>query len=114
MLKMRQITEKTVMVFLSNENTTIKMSDTNVTCVDGKDKALYLHGSIIAMRNIKTGVVKLNNKGYTTNTTKERLNGILELLNRSEDKIYQTQGSWFWGNKKDKREYPYNTWVTLK
>ena len=104
---MRKVTEQTVRAFFNGEKKSI--GNTVVTVVDG-ETALSLHGNIIALRDSK-GVVQINNKGYTTNTTKERLNGILSYLNN--DYIKQIKGEWFIVSDGEKTEFPYAEWVTL-
>ena len=103
---MRKVTKETVIAFLNK--TSKKVGNTVVTVVDG-ETALSLHGNIIALN--KDGVIQINNKGYETNTTKERLNGLLEMLD--EPKIYQSNFSWYRDIDGVKTEFPYNEWVTI-
>lgn len=111
---MRQVTEKTASVFLQNDATTISMSNTNVThCNSADEKAMFLHGNCIAFHDLKRGVVEISNAGWESNTTKERLNGILELLNRPE-RIFQNKGTWYIGkSRKECKEFPYNKMVCV-
>jgi len=83
---MRKITQQAVRAFYANEvfnsaNTKVTTSGQgNVTC-------LWLHNSIIA--RIDNGLISINPQGYTTNTTKERLNGLNNV------NIYQKDFSWY-------------------
>lgn len=66
------------------------------------DKVLYLlWGHPIAILDTKANVLKVNDCGYQTQTTKERLNGVMPAH------IYQRDFEWYWGydskTKKDIR-----------
>jgi len=57
---------------------------------------LRLHGNLIA-RFVNVGEqprVELYDAGWTSATTKERLNGVLQVFN-SQWRIYQLQGNWY-------------------
>ena len=73
---------------ISTNNTVIKESN------GGDIFEFYLHGHGICLADIKEGSVKLNNRGYRTQTTKRRMNQILEEL-ESTWEVYQVQGEWF-------------------
>ena len=114
---MRQVTEKSVAVFLSNDSATISMGNTQVTfCESADEKALLLHGHCIALHNLKTGKIEISNCGYDTNTTKERLNGVI-LMSDAENTsgIYQEKGVWYWKgrNKQNRQEFPYNEMTAI-
>ena len=86
---------------------TIEATEAFVNCVDfkknntvvtscGESSKMVLHGNTIAIKNSKN--IKLSNCGYYTQTTKERLNGILSALNLGC--IKQKNGKWFFnGNE---------------
>ena len=94
---MRQITKDIVEAFLKGK----RLSISN-TMTDGK--YIYLFGNKIVKRG-KNRSLLINNCGYITPTTKERLNGLLEYV--SKDKIHQFNSEWYWqGNI-----FPYNQWV---
>ena len=98
---MRQITKDIVEAFLKGK----RLSISN-TMTDGN--SIYLFGNKIASVEGKRLVPRslfINNCGYITATTKERLNGLLEYL--SQVKIHQFNFEWYWqGNI-----FPYNQWV---
>ena len=80
---MRQITQQAIAAFYANKD--FKSGNTRVTVVEG-NSYLLLHGSCIAKR--ENGIVSINPQGYTTTTTKERLNGL--------HGVHITQRSFIW------------------
>jgi hypothetical protein len=64
---MRQITKQAVAAFMNGYN--FKSGNTEV-----RDNAMYLHGNKIA--EWRDGELWITNAGWSSNTTKERLNGI--------------------------------------
>jgi hypothetical protein len=63
--------------------------------VDSERVLLKLHGNVIASESVKTGAIVIFDAGWQTNTTKERLNGLLAMLPSSKYK-YITQKQWRW------------------
>jgi len=63
---------------------------------------LKLHGNEIARKDSATGLIEINNCGWETNTTKERLNGL-------GAGISQSNFTWY----KDGEVFPSNEWVKL-
>jgi len=55
---------------------------------------IYLHGHQIAAVDHNLKAVKLSSCGYTTNTTKSRLNAILEEV-KYGCKVFQKNWNWF-------------------
>ena len=104
---MRKVTEQTVQAFFNGTKKTV--GNTTVTVVDG-ETAMALHGNIIAIRSAE-GVVKINNKGYDTPTTKERLNCILSRCNNSY--IQQKNFAWLYTVDGKTSDFPYAEWVTI-
>ena len=80
---MRKITELASKAFWDNEY--FKLDNTMVL-----NGVMQLHRTNIAV--YADGVLTLNTDGYRTNTTKERLNGLLRWVDR---KIYQKKGIWY-------------------
>ena len=104
---MRKITEETAVAFIAGVSK--RISNTVVKVNDG-ETALSLHGNVIAIRT-KNGI-EINNKGYTTNTTKERLNGILAYLNKGH--IRQIKYQWYLISPDGKKsKFPDNEWVKI-
>ena len=56
--------------------------------------SVYLHGHLIATFDHNLKAVKLSSCGYTTNTTKSRLNAILEEVKYGA-KVFQRNWEWF-------------------
>lgn len=96
---MRKITEEICKAFRNGEKKTIGNSHT-----DGV--RLFLFGNCIAKKEEVS--IWINNQGYTTQTTKERLNGLLEML--GHPRIYQKNWEWYWG---DDQSFPNNEWVLV-
>jgi hypothetical protein len=77
---MRNVTQKIKAAF--DAGNSLKVGNTHT---DGT--AVYLHGNKIIER--RAGEVWITNAGWSTNTTKERLNGI------TPARIYQKAGQWY-------------------
>ena len=104
---MRKITEKVVNAFLNNEgihkdNTDVKVEDEYIV--------MYLFDNAIARKHRLTGVIEVSNAGWTSNTTKERLNGIMCARGEYQKQIHQVNYKWYW---KDAEPFPNNKWVEL-
>ena len=72
----------------SNSNTFVEYNE-NTNC-----STIVLHRTAIAVYDHNTQALKLNSGGYTTNTTKSRLNAILQELIAGAS-VYQKQFNWF-------------------
>ena len=72
----------------SGSNTQVNYNS-NTNC-----SQIFLHGHHIATFCHETRAVKINSCGYTTNTTKSRLNAILEEV-KYGCKVFQKQWDWF-------------------
>lgn len=103
---MRKITEESTYAFevgdkfkKSNMEVDVVTMDRNVSryALEFKEgdvvSKLYLHGNMIAVKNFRTGDISISNAGWTSNTTKERLNGITGVS------IYQRNWSWYLHDK---------------
>ena len=98
---MRQITRDSVNAFLAGR----KFNGQNMSVVTavlsgGPTTSMYLHGNLIAEM---TGVpaecnIRLTDAGWESNTTKERLNGVLDLLDLWRDKIWSINGRWHYAD----------------
>ena len=58
-----------------------------------KNVALYLHNNMIAL--LSGNELMINHQGWQTNTTKERLNGVLDAFNLP--RLSQKKGVWYIG-----------------
>jgi hypothetical protein len=87
---MRKITKESVYAFINdlpfNKDNTRVFLDRNF---NNPLTQLYLHGNLIAQKCLRSGVISITNCGWFTNTTKERLNGLPNVL------VYQRKGKWF-------------------
>lgn len=87
---MRKVTKITSKAFMQGNE--IKLGSTK-TVIKGSHIELYLHGNLIAQKNLKENVISITNAGWFSNTTKERLNGLPNV------KIQQIKGKWFLNGK---------------
>lgn len=98
---MRKVTSKTVKAFLNG--TTASVSNT----VSSGDE-LLLHGNVIAKRHA-CGKIEATLAGWPTPTTKERLNGLCELLGIGRP-FHQKRGEQFYGSQPIES----NDWIVVK
>jgi len=80
--KMRKITQNAIKAFI--EKKSFKSGNTEVRDNNIKTE-FYLHGNLIAYKNKKGFYI--SSCGWETNTTRERLNGLLSELN-SKSKVF--------------------------
>lgn len=88
---MRKITTLAISAFMNGES--FKSGNTKVSPANN-DTYLYLHDSIIAIRNHVKGRISVTSAGWRTNTTKERLNGIPDVS------ITQKNFQWYLNGEK--------------
>jgi hypothetical protein len=94
---MRQITRESVKAFLNGEN--FNKSNMNVT-VEPNVTILKYQGNAIAYKyNDPNKTISITNCGWESNTTKERLNGIIDLSGLNIGKIYQKNWQWYLNGK---------------
>lgn len=91
----RKITQQAVNAFLANQS--FNSGNTKVSPANN-DNYLYLHGSIIAIRNKVTGLIRITNAGWFSNTTKERLNGLPGVSLRQKAGVWYLNGKQWDGN----------------
>lgn len=102
---MRKITEQSVKAFMNDRN--FKSGNTEVvatTC--GTFSKLFLHGNKIARKYGDN--VYISSAGWQTVTTKERLNGVCDMV--GDVGVNQVKGVWYRGNE----VFPLNEWVQIK
>ena len=88
---MKKISIESAQSFMDNKK--FKKSNTRVQVENGIT-SLHLYESCIAVKD-SSGNVFISNRGYTTVTTKERLNAILSHFNNG---IYQRKGVWYFND----------------
>lgn len=73
------------------DNTKVEISPNN------KYAYMYLFGNWIARKNLENGNININNCGYTTTTTKDRLNAIIHYSSKGHkySHIFQKDFEWF-------------------
>ena len=82
------------------DNTKVEISPNN------KYAYMYLFGNWIARKNLRNGNININNCGYTTTTTKDRLNAIIYYsdYNHNFKHIFQKNHTWYiYKNVTDKK-----------
>lgn len=82
----RLITTQAVNAFMSGE--VFNKDNTSVT-ISGDFINLKLHNNTIASHKLGGGSVNITNAGWTSNTTKERLNGLPNVS------IVEREGVWY-------------------
>jgi hypothetical protein len=99
---MRQITKKASKAFWDNDY----FKRDNTVVINGTMK---LHKTVIA--SYLDGYLTLDTKGYTTNTTKERLNGVFERLGYI---IIQRKFQWYLFNSQNEEMIPFKDGMKLR
>lgn len=90
---MRKVTERAAEALRNHHP--YKSGNTEVKAAGGLTEfRMYLHGNCIAVYDYDLQRLWLYDAGWTTATTKERLNGILATFH-SEFRIYQLAGVWY-------------------
>jgi len=106
---MRKITRDAVEAFVNGDN--FKRDNTEVRTVNN-ELLMYLHNNLIAYRCLGFDSVFINDAGWQTKTTKERLNGILDAYH-SDSLIYQKNYQWYLSRHGEVEEFPSNKWVSI-
>ena len=100
---MRKETHKIMSAFLKGEKASAQRTNT-----DGR--SVWLHGNLIAERGTTKTWFTL--AGWPTVTTRDRINGLLE-LSGSDSRVFQKNGIQFLDNGKDVREIDEDEWVSV-
>ena len=75
---------------------------------------VYLHGHRIAVYYPNTQQLHINNCGYETNTTKSRLNVLIDFVfGGVGNGIFQHNWNWYLVRDGKQSEFPSNEWVAL-
>jgi hypothetical protein len=94
---MRQITKESVKAFLNGNK--FNKSNMNVT-VEPNVTILKYQGNAIAYKyNDPEQTISITNCGWESNTTKERLNGVINLSGLNIGRIYQKKWQWYLDGK---------------
>ena len=111
---MRKIERQMLQAIVDNrsywgkDNTRVEWDDSN-NCYD-----VYLHGHRIACYYPSIQRLHINNCGYETNTTKSRLNAIIDFVfGGVGNGIFQSNWNWYLVRDGQQSEFPSNEWVAL-
>ena len=84
--------------------------------------SVYLHGHKIAEYEHNTSKLWINNCGYETNTTKSRLNTLIDFVvgnglrsigGIGANGIFQSNWNWYLSRDGEITDFPSNEWVAL-
>lgn len=106
---MKKITQDAVNAFYNNKK--FKRTNTEVREYHG-EQVMWLYTTVIAI--LKEDELIIRHGGYTTNTTKERLNGILSEYKNSKYKVIQRDFVWYLRNNEDGTLQKFDKQITLK
>ena len=82
----------------------------------GYRSTVYLHGHRIACYYPSDQTLHINNCGYETNTTKSRLNVLIDLACGSDPTkygIFQKNWNWWLINDGELLDFPSNEWIAI-
>ena len=110
---MRKI-ERQMLQAIVDERSHWSKDNTRVESTDGIS-SVYLHGHKIAeFEHRLNGKLWINNCGYETNTTKSRLNVLIDFVfGGVGNGIYQSNWNWFLVRDGKTTDFPSNEWVAL-
>lgn len=106
---MRKITEDAVKAFYSDKK--FKRTNTEVCKYNG-EQVMWLYNTVIA--TLKEDELIISHGGYTTNTTKERLNGILSEYKNFKYGIIQKDFVWYLRNNEDGTLQKFDKQIRIK
>ena len=109
---MRKIERQMLQAIVDNKDWS--KDNTRVESEKGFAITVYLHGHRIAVYYPNTMDLHINNCGYETNTTKSRLNVLINfVLDGTKNGIYQHNWNWFLRRDGVVEDFPSNEWVAL-
>ncbi len=91
---MRQIAKDSINAFRNKRNFN-RQNMSVAYSQDNNTSYMALHGNTIAIYKHSTGELSITNAGWESNTTKERLNGIIDTMTVGVDRIYQKNWQWY-------------------
>lgn len=95
---MKLITHESVTAFLNGEK--FNKSNMNVTLEPNVTILKYQGNAIAYKYNDPNKTISITNCGWNSNTTKERLNGVISLSGLNIGRIYQKNWVWYLDGKK--------------
>ena len=97
----------------SKDNTRVEYNAEFSDC-DQAFFSVYLHGHKIAVYYSKDQTLYINNCGYETNTTKSRLNALIDFVfGGVGNGIFQSNWNWYLVRDGKQSDFPSNEWVAL-
>ena len=111
---MRKI-ERQMIQAIVDERSHWSKDNTRVESTDGIS-SVYLHGHKIAeFEHRLNGKLWINNCGYETNTTKSRLNVLIDFLccGQIGNGIFQKNWNWYLMRNKEVTDFPSGEWVAV-
>ena len=110
---MRKI-ERQMLQAIVDERSHWSKDNTRVESTDGIS-SVYLHGHKIAeFEHRLNGKLWINNCGYETNTTKSRLNALIDfVLGGIGNGIFQKNWNWYLMKDHQVTDFPSGEWVAL-
>ena len=111
---MRKI-ERQMLQAIVDERSHWSKDNTRVESTDGIS-SVYLHGHKIAeFEHRLNGKLWINNCGYETNTTKSRLNVLIDFLccGQIGNGIFQKNWNWYLMRNKEVTDFPSGEWVAV-
>jgi len=94
---MRQITQESVIAFLNGYK--FNKSNMNVEVLPNVTILKYQGNAIAYKYNDPNKTIAITNCGWKSNTTRERLNGVISLSGLNIGKIYQKNWNWYLDGK---------------
>jgi len=94
---MRQITRESVNAFLNANK--FNKSNMSVEVLPNVTILKYQGNSIAYKYNDPKRTISITNCGWESNTTKERLNGVISLSGLNVGKVYQKNWQWYLDGK---------------
>ena len=109
---MRKIERQMLQAIVDNKDWS--KDNTRVESEKGFAITVYLHGHRIAEYKHSDSSLKVNNCGYATNTTKSRLNALIDFVaDPTKNGIFQKNWEWYIRIHGDTHSFPDNTWVAV-
>ena len=108
---MRKIEREMIQCIIDEKS--MSKSNTRVEYEKNYRFTFYLHGHRIAVYYPNGKNLHLNNCGYETNTTKSRLNALIEFVCGGTSGIYQHKFNWYLKKDKEVSEFPCNEWIAI-
>ena len=109
---MRKI-EREMLQAIVDDRTHWSKDNTRVECSFGFAD-IFLHGHRIAHYDREESILLINNCGYETNTTKSRLNTLINFVcDPTKNGIFQKNWEWYIKINGDTHSFPSNEWVAV-